>query len=174
MAEKSRVLENKIGNIVMVIHDIRSAHNVGALFRTADAVGVTGIILSGFSPLPIDRFGRNRPDIEKAALGAEKNIPWEHVSSVTDALAELRDAGYVIIGLEQDPRAIDYKQVARHEKMVFVVGTETVGMSQSLRDACDVLCEIPMKGMKESLNVSVATGILLYRVLDTNFDILES
>ncbi len=162
MAEKSR----DTGNYVLVLHDIRSVYNVGALFRTSDAIGITGIILSGYSPTPIDRFGRLRPDMAKSALGSEQAIPWEYVDDPLSKIHELKEEGYQVIGVEQDERSVDYKTVQKTDRMVFVLGTETTGMIPELLQVCDTIVEIPMSGMKESLNVSVAAGIVLYRILD--------
>ncbi len=172
MAEKSRLSQLGQGatqgatDYVLLLHDIRSVHNVGALFRTADAVGINRIIISGFTPAPVDRFGRVRPDVAKAALGAEQAVPWEIADDGIALVCSYRDRGYTVIGLEQAEHSVDYKHVARSEKMVFVLGTETTGMSIELLNECSIIAEIPMRGMKESLNVSVAAGILLYRVLD--------
>ena len=168
MAEKSRLSQGETltTEAILILNDIRSVFNVGALFRTADAVGITKIVISGFTPAPIDRFGRTRSDLAKSALGAEQVVPWEQVPNIFDCLNTYKKAGYQIIGLEQAPHSVDYKQVTPAEKMVFVLGTETVGMSSELIDQCDIIAEIPMRGTKESLNVSVAAGILLYRVLD--------
>lgn len=168
MAEKSRLPREGSGveDAILILNDIRSVFNVGALFRTADAVGITKIIISGFTPAPIDRFGRTRSDVAKSALGAEQTVPWEQVTDVFKCLNTYRHNGYAIIGLEQAEHSVDYKEVPRYSRVVFVLGTETVGMSNELINACDTIAEIPMKGNKESLNVSVAAGILLYRVLD--------
>lgn len=151
---------------ILLIHDIRSVYNVGAIFRTADAVGITKIVISGYSPTPLDRFGRERSDFAKCALGSEKVIPWEYIETPYEKIIDLKKSGFYIVGLEQDARSVDYKQVHKSDKTVFILGTETTGMTKELLDLCDTIAEIPMKGMKESLNVSVATGILLYRVLD--------
>jgi tRNA G18 (ribose-2'-O)-methylase SpoU len=151
---------------ILLIHDIRSVYNVGALFRTADAIGITRIVLSGYSPTPVDRFGRDRTDFAKSAIGSEKTIPWEYRETPFETIKNLKQEGFIIVGLEQDTRSIDYKNVEKVNKMVFILGTETTGMTQELLDTCDVVVEIPMQGMKESLNVSVAAGILLYRILD--------
>jgi tRNA G18 (ribose-2'-O)-methylase SpoU len=160
MAKKSR------GDFVLVLHNIRSVHNIGALFRTADAVGITRIVLSGYSPTPLDRFGRIRDDVAKASLGAEQSVPWSYVKTPTTTLKKLKQDGYVMVGLEQDARSVSYKKIKKTQKMVFVLGTETTGITKNMRDLCDVLAEIPMHGIKESLNVSVAGGIFLYRILD--------
>lgn len=166
MTEISRVPKMKSKECVLLIHDIRSVYNVGALFRTADAVGVTNIILSGYSPTPIDRFGRKRNDFAKCALGAEKNIPWEYVESPFEKINALKQSGFHVIGVEQHERSVDYKKNIDTEKVVIILGTETTGMTQELLSLCDTIVEIPMKGKKESLNVSVAGGIVLYRLLD--------
>ncbi len=165
MAEKSRV-KKELVQYVLVLHDIRSVFNVGALFRTADAVGITKIILSGYSPTPIDRFGRARADFAKCSLGAEKTVPWEYVKTPTTYLKKLKTQGFHIIGVEQDRSSVDYKKIKKTGKVVFVLGTETTGISKTLLKQCDTIVEIPMKGSKESLNVSVAGGIVLYRILD--------
>lgn len=159
-------ISRDVAEHLLVLHDIRSVFNVGALFRTADAVGITKIILSGYSPTPVDRFGRDRADFAKCSLGSEKSVPWEYVKSPTVKLKKLKSEGFQIIGVEQDEKSIDYKKVKKTSKMVFVLGTETTGISKPLLKLCDTIAEIPMKGMKESLNVSVAGGIVLYRILD--------
>lgn len=150
---------------VLILHDIRSVENVGAMFRTADAVGIDKIYLSGFSPTPVDRFGRKRKDITKSALGAEEFVPWEYKKSVLTILNKLKKDGFKIIALEQDERSIDYKKVELGKKNAFIVGTEVTGIPKNILAKCDVIAEIPMKGKKESLNVSVALGVFLFRVL---------
>jgi tRNA G18 (ribose-2'-O)-methylase SpoU len=149
----------------VLLHNIRSAHNVGSIFRTADAAGVSEIILSGYTPTPLDRFQRPQKEIAKTALGAEHTIPWTQVRNVTAALKRLRDEGYIIAGVEQDARAIDYRTFSPNNAVAYVLGNEVRGLSQSLRNRCDVLIEIPMHGKKESLNVSVAAGIALFASL---------
>lgn len=151
---------------ILIIHDIRSVHNVGSLFRTADSVGINHIIISGYSPTPIDRFGRKRSDFAKSALGAEESMSWEYCENIFEKIAEYKKNNYTVIGLEQHGQSIDYKKINKTENMVFIIGTETTGMESTLLAQCDIIAEIPMHGEKESLNVSVATGILLYRVLD--------
>ena len=152
--------------IVIVLDNIRSVHNVGAIFRTADAAGVSKIFLTGYTPAPIDRFGRFRSDFAKAALGAEKNVLWESISQIAECLTYLKTQGYFIIALEQDSRAIDYKKITTTYPLAFVVGNETKGIKKETLELCDVIAEIPMKGKKESLNVAVTTGIALFRILN--------
>jgi len=154
--------ESKEREIVVLLHNIRSGHNVGSMFRTADAVGVSRIYCSGYTPLPVDQFNRPRKEIVKTALGAEETVPWTAVKNISMHIARLKKQGYTIVGLEQDKRAIDYRAVPQKGKMVLLVGNEVRGISPQLRNKCDILMEIPMCGKKESLNVSVATGIALY------------
>lgn len=165
MAEKSRH-PNTQNEFVLILHNIRSVYNVGALFRTADSVGITRIILSGYSPTPIDRFGRPRSDLAKSALGSELHIPWDYVKTPNARIKSFKQESFTIVGVEQDKVSIDYKKVKKMRKMVFILGTETTGITKSLLRLCDIIAEIPMNGVKESLNVSVAAGIVLYRILD--------
>ncbi len=148
--------------VVVWLHNIRSAHNVGSIFRTADAAGASRIILSGYTPLPRDRFGRVQKEIAKTALGAEKSVAWEHCATSTQAVAKLHKEGFRIIGVEQDSRAIDYRDALVTQPTALLFGAEVRGISQALRAHCDALIEIPMHGSKESLNVSVAAGIILF------------
>ena len=161
--------------IAVMLHNVRSAHNVGSIFRTADAAGAERVFLSGYTPTPIDRFGRLQKDIAKTALGAEKTLVWEYAKSPAVLFRRLHKEEWSIIGVEQDPRARDYRTFraprlsnissgGEHKQAVFVFGNEVRGLSKSLRDACDQLIEIPMHGKKESLNVSVTAGIVLFSV----------
>ncbi len=155
-----------MSQICILLHDIRSAHNVGSMFRTGDAIGVQKFYISGFSPRPLDRFGRQVKEIAKTALGAEQSIPWESIDDPKALMLRLKSEGFTIVGLEQDERAVDYKTYIPKERILFLVGSEVEGLEQELRDLCDVLIEIPMHGKKESLNVSVAFGVALFRLLD--------
>jgi tRNA G18 (ribose-2'-O)-methylase SpoU len=145
-----------------MLHNIRSSHNVGSIFRTADAAGVLHVYLTGYTPTPRDRFGRERQDIAKTALGAEKSVSWSWHKSATNLIAHLKKDGYVIVGVEQDPHAHDYTHYTAPGKSVFVFGNEVRGLSRAMRGACDTIIEIPQRGTKESLNVSVAAGIVLF------------
>ncbi len=156
---------NKKTESILVLPDIRSAVNVGAIFRTADAVGISKIYLTGYTPRPTDKFNRIQKDIAKSALGAEKTIPWEYKKTTTPFLRTLKKEGFTIIALEQDTRAIDYRKIKTQNKMVFIIGREVEGISKPILNMCDIIAEIPMHGKKESLNVSVATGIALFRIL---------
>lgn len=151
-------------DVAVLLHNVRSAHNVGSIFRTADAAGVSKVYLTGYAPAPRDRFGRIQKEIAKTALGAEKSIPWEHISSPRSAMLRLKDEGWTIVGVEQDPRAKTYRQIRTNKRTVFVFGNEVRGIPRSLLKLCDKLVEIPMHGKKESLNVAVAAGIVLFSV----------
>ncbi len=149
---------------VLILPDIRSEHNVGSLFRTADAAGIAKIYLCGYTPAPTDRFGRPVKGIVKTALGAEK-MPWDKKASALTLIRTLKKEGFQIIAIEQDPRSVDYKKIRLGKKVAFILGEEVKGLPKKLLDAADVIAEIPMRGEKESLNVSVAGGIALFRIL---------
>jgi len=151
---------------ILILHDIRSVENVGAMFRTADAAGMDKIYLCGITPSPLDRFGRKRRDIAKSALGAEEYVTWEYVKSISTLLAKLKKEEYFIIAIEQDENSVDYKKVKLKNKNAFIVGTEVTGIPKNILKKCDVVAEIPMHGRKESLNVSVACGVALFRMLN--------
>jgi tRNA G18 (ribose-2'-O)-methylase SpoU len=158
VAQKSR-------EIHVLLHDIRSTHNVGAIFRTADATGVSKIFLSGYTPAPLDRFGRPRQDISKASLGAEKTVVWESVADVLDLIQKLKKEGVQICAIEQHPTSISYKEIPRSDRILLVFGNEVDGVDEKILKLSDVIAEIPMLGEKESLNVSVTAGIILYQML---------
>jgi len=148
--------------IAVLLHNIRSSHNVGSIFRTADAAGVTKIFLSGYTPTPVDRFGREQKEIAKTALGAQRSVVWEYGKTPAVFLKRLKAAGWQIVGVEQDARAVNYKTITVDRPTLFVFGNEVRGISPKLRTQCDALLEIPMRGKKESLNVSVTAGIILF------------
>ncbi len=153
-------------DIRILLHNIRSAHNVGSIFRTSDAIDVSRVYLSGYSPLPTDRFGRPVKEIAKTALGGELSIPWEQIKNPTMLIEKLKTEGFEIVAIEQDERAIDYKKFTPKAKVLVLVGNEVRGLSKSLRDKCDARLVIPMHGKKESLNVSVAYGVAMFRMFD--------
>jgi tRNA G18 (ribose-2'-O)-methylase SpoU len=151
---------------ILILNDIRSVENVGAIFRTCDALGISKIYITGHTPSPVDRFGRKRNDLAKSALGAEEYVPWEEREDVFALIEELKKDGYFLIGIEQDENSIDYKDVNIKDKNVFILGAEVTGIPKDILDKCDVVAEIPMKGKKESLNVSVSFGVALFRILN--------
>ena len=154
--------------LALVLHNIRSVYNVGSMFRTADAAGVGEIILSGYTPTPLDRFGRARSDLAKVALGAEKYLKWKYVKTLSPELKKLKGEGYELIALEQakGSRSI-FGFTPTGKKLVLIVGNEVRGMSKALLKNVDTVLEIPMHGKKESLNVSVAAGVALFALANT-------
>ena len=152
--------------VQLVLHNIRSAHNIGSIFRTADAVGVSKIFITGYSPRPIDMFGRSQKEIAKTALGAEISIPWEYEKNVSKIIKRLKLEGAQIIAIEQDKNSLDYKKIKPKFPVAFILGNEVKGISKPLLKSCDVITEIPMMGNKESLNVSVSAGVALFRILN--------
>ena len=150
---------------ILVLLDIRSAQNVGAILRTADAAGISCVYLVGITPAPLDKFGRARADISKSALGAEMSVPWKSVKTIQPLLRTFTKEGYQIVAIEQSDTSVDYKKVKLSKPTVFILGNEVTGVPASVLARCDTIAEIPMRGKKESLNVSVAAGIALFRML---------
>jgi tRNA G18 (ribose-2'-O)-methylase SpoU len=152
---------------ILIIHNVRSVVNVGAMFRTADAAGIDKIYLTGYTPTPLDRFGRKRGDLAKSALGAEEFVSWEQKKIIFPLIAKLKLDGFKIIAIEQDKKSVDYKTLRFRSGQgnVFIVGPEVTGIPKNILQKCDTIAEIPMRGKKESLNVSVACGIALFRIL---------
>lgn len=145
--------------IVVVLDDVRSMHNVGAIFRSADAFAVERIILGGITPTPPHR------DIHKTALGAEDTVSWIHTQHTAQTVAELRENGYQIVVVEQVTGSVALPQfVPATGKVAIVLGNEVEGVSQAVMDVADVAVEIPQFGTKHSLNVSVAAGVVLYQL----------
>ena len=155
-------------NIYLVLHNIRSLHNVGSIFRTADAAGVKNIYLTGYTPSPLDRFEKIRPEIAKTALGAEKTVEWQKYGNIGTLISEFKKAGIAhrspasIVGIEQSSQAINYKKFKPQYPLVLILGNEIRGISPAILKKCDKIIEIPMAGKKESLNVSVSAGIVLF------------
>jgi len=148
---------------ILVLENIRSAHNVGSIFRTADAVGIDRIILAGHTPAPIDRFGRKRKDIAKTALGAEESVSWEKIEDLLSYIKQVEGQIHII---EQTPQSKDYKEYKKEEgDTYFIFGNEVEGVTKEVCDIADSIYEIPMRGTKESLNVSVAVGVFLFEAL---------
>ncbi len=158
----------RMSEIIVIAHNIRSTHNIGAIFRTAEGFGVSKIILSGYSPYPRTQNDERLPhiadkltlQIHKTALDAETMVPFEHQPEPN--LDLLKQKGFTIVGLEQDKRSIMLQKYQKPQKIALLLGEEVNGITDELREKCDDLLEIPMVGQKESFNVSVAAGIALY------------
>jgi len=151
--------------MVAVLDNIRSLHNVGSIFRTSDAVGIRKIYLCGITPSPLDRMGRVRPSFMKVDLGAHENVNWEKRASTWRVLDKLKAEGYKIYALEQCVGSVPYHSVKVQKKSALVVGHEVRGLSDAILSRADRVLEIPMSGIKESLNVSVAFGIVAYSLI---------
>jgi 23S rRNA (guanosine2251-2'-O)-methyltransferase len=154
-----------MNELAIILLDIRSVQNTASLFRTADCAGVSKIYLVGTTPTPIDRFNRERKDFAKISLGAEKSIPYEYVPSIDTLLEKLKQEQYEIVALEQSSDSIDYKSYSLKGKTALILGTEVSGVPKEVLEKCDTVVEIPMKGEKESLNVSVAGAVAIFRIL---------
>ncbi|MEX2054220.1 MAG: TrmH family RNA methyltransferase [Candidatus Colwellbacteria bacterium] len=151
--------------MVVVLHNIRSIHNVASIFRTADAVGVEKMYLCGITPGPVDRLGKNRDQFIKVSLGAERNVPYENRVSTTNVLNELEDEGYQILAIEQSKDSVPYNKFkTRKRKIALILGSEVAGLPSAILKKADTTLEIPMEGKKESLNVSIAFGVVAYRL----------
>jgi 23S rRNA (guanosine2251-2'-O)-methyltransferase len=152
--------------IAVIAHDVRSVHNVGSIFRTADAAGVEKVFLCGITPAPLDRLKEVRADFAKVALGAENYIPWESTPTTVGVIKRLKKEGYKIFALEQSERSVPYykeaMRLARDARVAIIVGNEVNGLPSSVLHAADHILEIPMMGKKESLNVAVAFGIVVF------------
>jgi tRNA G18 (ribose-2'-O)-methylase SpoU len=161
--------------LVAVLHNIRSVHNVGSIFRTADGAGVRKLYLCGITPVPFDRFKNIRPDFAKVALGAEKSVAWVVEKDTAATIAALKKDGYEIFALEQSSRSVPYYEAfndrfsrggdaarGSEKKIALILGAEVDGIPDDLLALADRVVEIPMYGGKESLNVSVAFGVAAY------------
>jgi 23S rRNA (guanosine2251-2'-O)-methyltransferase len=147
--------------VTLLLENIRSMHNVGSVFRTADAFLAEHIYLCGYTPRPPHR------DIHKTALGATETVEWTHMGSALDAVQRLRNAGYRIAAVEQAEGSISLQSFVRppNQKLAVVFGNEVEGVSEQVLALCDDCLEIPQFGMKHSLNVSVAAGIVLWEMV---------
>lgn len=152
--------------MVLILDNIRSVHNVGSIFRTAECAGVKVIYCIGTTPTPTDRFRRNRADFAKVSLGAENFIDWQYYKTAIPVLRKLKKEGFLIVSLEQGKNSINYKTFKPKNNVALIVGNEVDGVSKNLLKVSDICVEIPMKGKKESLNVAVATGIAIFKMLE--------
>lgn len=142
----------------LILPNIRSGHNVGAMFRTADGAGVDRIFLTGYSPRP------PHPQVDKVSLGAEKWLPWEHRKLTRPLVKKLRRSGFRLVALERTPKSVSIYEWKPVFPVALIVGNEKTGVPKNLLSQCDVVVHLPMAGKKESLNVSVAAGIALYHI----------
>ena len=144
--------------VVVVLENIRSAYNVGSVFRTSDAFLVEAIYITGYSAKPPHK------EIKKTALGAEETVTWQHFPSAKEAVAQLRKLGYKILAVEQVENSLKLNQLNwdGESKLAVVFGNEVTGVEQSTIEICDGCLEIPQLGMKHSLNIATAAGVVLW------------
>jgi 23S rRNA (guanosine2251-2'-O)-methyltransferase len=148
--------------VMVVLDNIRSMHNVGSVFRTADAFLAEGICLCGYTPQPPHR------DIHKTALGATETVDWLYFTTTLEAVTVLKERGYRIFAIEQVEGSISLERFAStDEKIAIVFGNEVEGVNSEVLKLCDGCIEIPQLGMKHSLNISVAAGIVLWEIIRT-------
>ena len=165
---KSRDFSKKFAQreIIVIIHNVRSVLNVGAVLRTCEGFGIKRVFATGWTPSPDNGLPHVRSKIAKSlhktALGAEEIVKFKYDNNLEKLLEQLKGDGFRIVGLEQDKRSVSLSDYRPAQKMTLLLGEEVNGLTTELRDVCDDLVEIPMRGQKESFNVSVATGILLY------------
>ena len=144
--------------IAVILDDIRSLHNVGAIFRTADGAGLEHLYLCGITGTP------PRNEIRKTSLGAEESVPWTYHKDALEPLQSLCATGYQIIVLEQTNESVDYRLALYRFPVCLIIGHEFHGVRDQLVAAADLAIDIPMYGVKQSLNVSVAFGIAVYEI----------
>ncbi len=162
----------RMTQLILIAHNLRSAHNVGSLLRTAEGLGVNKVYLSGYTPYPAGGKDDRLPhlaqkidkQIAKTALGAEKSLAWEHRPQIESLLEELRQADYITAALEQAAGSIDLQDFQAPPKLALIVGREVEGIEQEILDLCDQILEIPMFGDKESFNVVQAAAMALYHL----------
>jgi len=147
-------------DIVLILPNIRSCHNVGAMFRTADACSISKLYLVGYTATP------PKIQIDKVSLGAEKWMPWEKREELQELVSDLKEQGYAIMALEKNSDSEDISnlklEIRNVQKIALIVGNEVDGIEDNILSLCDHVVHIPMLGKKESLNVSIAAGIAMY------------
>jgi tRNA G18 (ribose-2'-O)-methylase SpoU len=158
---------------IVILNNVRSALNVGSIFRTSSGIGIDKIYLCGITPIPFETSskyaGQNkkRKDFVKTSLGAEDEIAWEYRENILELVEEMKKQNFEIIALEQNEESMDYKSIKiEKENVAIVVGSETDGIQKEVLEMSDKIVEIPMLGLKESLNVTIAYAILVYKLFD--------
>ena len=156
--------------IVLVAHNLRSAHNVGSLLRTAEGLGVKKVYLTGYTPYPIEQSDERLPHIRqkveqkihKTALGAEHMIDWQWCVEIQPLIEKLKSRGFTVVALEQAIKSIPLPEFSVPPKIAVIVGREPHGIEAEILALCDKIVEIPMAGNKESFNVVQAAAMALY------------
>jgi 23S rRNA (guanosine2251-2'-O)-methyltransferase len=158
--------------LILIAHNLRSAHNVGSLLRTAEGLGVDKVYLTGYTPYPLHADDKRLPhlatkinkQISKTALGAETSQSWQHLDEVDGLIKELKQNGCLVTALEQAPDTTKLTDFKAPDKIALIVGREVEGVEPEVLAVCDQVLEIPMFGKKESFNVAQATAMALYHL----------
>jgi tRNA G18 (ribose-2'-O)-methylase SpoU len=155
--------------VIAVLENIRSAYNVGSVFRTADAFLLEAIYITGYTCIPPHK------EIKKTALGAEESVDWKHFVNANEAILSLKENGYRVFAVEQAVNSISLEQlnISGTEKVAFIFGNEVTGVEQSTIEQCDGCVEIPQLGMKHSLNIATAAGVVLWEIIRTRLQKLN-
>ena len=161
-----------MNEIIVVLDNVRSTHNVGSILRTADGLGVSKVVLTGYTPYPKVMNDERLPHeitkqtnaIKKTSLGAEATMDIERHEDISDVIDSLKKTQYTIVSLEQNKLSTPINKLMIPNKVALIVGNEINGINERSLESSDFIVEIPMKGKKESFNVSVATGIALYEL----------
>jgi tRNA G18 (ribose-2'-O)-methylase SpoU len=168
---ESVIVEAMSAKIIVIAHNIRSAHNVGSLLRTCEGLGIEKLIMSGYTPYPLSDHDKRMPhiarkvsaQIEKTALGAETFQKWHHEADIDKLIKELSGAGYSICALEQSPDASRLDKFKTPDKLVLILGSEVGGLDKTILRKAEHILEIPMSGHKESFNVVQSAAMALYQ-----------
>ncbi len=158
--------------LVLLIHNVRSTHNVGSMLRTADGLGVEKVYMSGYTPYPKAKDDSRLPhialkldrQIHKTALGAEQSVKWEHAGNLPNLSKSLKDDGFLIAALEQSKKSISLPDLHTTQDVAIIVGSEVGGLDRKVLSMTDSIIEIPMLGKKESYNVASAAAIAIYHL----------
>lgn len=153
--------------MIAILHNIRSIYNTASIFRTADGLGVEKLYLSGYTPAPTDRFGRERDKFQKVSLGAEEAVAFAEIKDITELIENLQSEDVSVFACEPTSDAADYHSVDTSSEACLVFGNEPKGLPDDVIAACDQVVKIPMRGRKSSLNVSVAFGVLSAYFVDS-------
>jgi 23S rRNA (guanosine2251-2'-O)-methyltransferase len=156
--------------LVLIAHNLRSAHNVGSLLRTCDGLGAEQVFLTGYTPYPSKTYDKRLPHISqkidrqiiKTALGAEQSVAWQQFSEISPVIKELKSKGFVVAALEQAPGSVKLPDFEPPAKLALIIGREVEGIEPEILAMCDQILEIPMFGRKESFNVVQAAAMALY------------
>ena len=160
--------------LCVIAYNIRSAHNIGSLFRTCEGLGVGELFICGYSPYPQQQNDVRLPhiaqkaskEIHKTALGAETYLPWHYSSSVTDTINNLKKSGYTVVCLEQDKNSQPLESFQPKDSVALLLGNEVEGIESAILNKADTVVEVPMHGKKESFNVVIAGALAIYHILN--------